>query len=92
MTVTLHFEPSLLGEAEIGLAKTDADALGLTHQGLKGFSMPSGPMRFRYRTSEVGSQGGLCWKNSKPQKCCEYGFSTQSSSKRSSLTSKLCLR
>jgi hypothetical protein len=36
MTVALHLETGLLGDAEIGLAKTNAGAFGLADKDLEG--------------------------------------------------------
>jgi hypothetical protein len=55
-------------------------------------SISSGPIRWRQRVISDGSIGGACWKNSKPQKYCQYGFSTQRSTVSSSDRSKVCFR
>ena len=41
------------------------------------FSIPLAPIRCLHFTSEVGSHGSSCTKNSIPQKYCQYGFSTK---------------
>jgi hypothetical protein len=52
----------------------------------------SGPIRLRHRLISEGSIGSACSKNSKPQKYCQYGFSTQRSTVSSSDRSKVCFR